>query len=49
MLPREELLKAVENREAVARSIDLADQAIKTWEVVLTDFLEPLQSYFQVR
>ncbi|MBC6422606.1 MAG: photosystem II S4 domain protein [Hormoscilla sp. SP12CHS1] len=41
MLPREELLKAVENREAVARSIDLADQAIKTWEVVLTDFLEP--------
>jgi photosystem II S4 domain protein len=41
MLPREELLKGVENREIVARVIDLADQAIKTWEVVLTDFLSP--------
>jgi len=42
MLPRE-LLKAVENRDSVARVIDQADQAIKTWEVVLTDFLSPLQ------
>ncbi len=41
MLPREELLKGVENREDVARVIDLAEQAIKTWEVVLTDFLSP--------
>jgi photosystem II S4 domain protein len=41
MLPREELLKGVENRETVARAIDLAEQAIKTWEVVLTDFLSP--------
>lgn len=41
MLPREELLKGVENRETVARTIDLAEQAIKTWEVVLTDFLSP--------
>ncbi|HEY9638600.1 MAG TPA: photosystem II S4 domain protein [Coleofasciculaceae cyanobacterium] len=41
MLPREELLKGVENRDTVARVIDLADQAIKTWEVVLTDFLSP--------
>ncbi|MBD1941981.1 photosystem II S4 domain protein, partial [Coleofasciculus sp. FACHB-712] len=41
MLPREELLKGVENRETVARVIDLADQAIKTWEVVFTDFLSP--------
>src|SRR4028118_1247395 len=41
MLPREELLKGVENRESVARVIDQADQAIKTWEVVLTDFLSP--------
>jgi photosystem II S4 domain protein len=41
MLPREELLKGVENREDVARVIDKADQAIKTWEVVLTDFLSP--------
>jgi photosystem II S4 domain protein len=41
MLPREELLKGVENRDSVARVIDLAEQAIKTWEVVVTDFLSP--------
>lgn len=41
MLPREELLKVVENRDSVARVIDQADQAIRTWEVVLTDFLSP--------
>ncbi|WP_066377405.1 MULTISPECIES: photosystem II S4 domain protein [unclassified Anabaena] len=41
MLPREELLKGVENRDSIARVIDLAEQAIKTWEVVLTDFLSP--------
>ena len=41
MLPREELLKGVENRDSVARVIDLAEQAIKTWEVVLTDFFSP--------
>ncbi len=41
MLPREELLKRVENREVVARAIDLAEQAIKTWEIVETDFLSP--------
>ncbi|NET59932.1 MAG: photosystem II S4 domain protein [Symploca sp. SIO2E6] len=41
MLPREELLKGVENREDVARIIDQAEQAIKTWEVVLTDCLSP--------
>lgn len=41
MLPREDLLKGVENREAIARVIDQADQAIKTWEVVQTDFLSP--------
>ncbi|MBZ8178516.1 photosystem II S4 domain protein [Oscillatoria salina] len=41
MLPREEILKGVENRETVARVIDKAEQAIKTWEVVLTDFLAP--------
>jgi photosystem II S4 domain protein len=41
MLPREELLKRVENRDVVARVIDQADQAIKTWEVVQTDFLSP--------
>ncbi|MBW4476108.1 MAG: photosystem II S4 domain protein [Tolypothrix brevis GSE-NOS-MK-07-07A] len=41
MLPREEILKGVENRDTLARVIDQADQAIKTWEVVLTDFLSP--------
>ncbi|UBF24570.1 photosystem II S4 domain protein [Kovacikia minuta CCNUW1] len=41
MLPRDELLKGVENRDAAARVIDQADQAIKTWEVVFTDFLSP--------
>jgi len=41
MLSREELLKGVENREVAARAIDLAEQAIKTWEVVVTDFLSP--------
>ena len=41
MLPREELLKAVENRDSIARVLDQADQAVKTWEVVLTDFLSP--------
>ena len=41
MLPREEILKSVENRDTIARVIDRAEQAIKTWEVVLTDFLSP--------
>jgi photosystem II S4 domain protein len=41
MLPREDLLKGVENRETIARVIDQAEQAIKTWEVVSTDFLSP--------
>lgn len=41
MLPREDLLKGVENRDIIARVIDQADQAIKTWEIVFTDFLSP--------
>ena len=41
MLPREELLKKVANREEIARILDIAEQAIKTWEIVLTDFLSP--------
>lgn len=41
MLPREELLKGVENRDTAVRVIDQAEQAIKTWEVVCTDFLSP--------
>lgn len=41
MLPREELLKRVENRTSAARVLDQAEQALKTWEVSLTDFLSP--------
>jgi photosystem II S4 domain protein len=41
MLPREELLQGIENRDSAARVIDQADQALKTWEVVCTDFLSP--------
>ncbi len=41
MLPREELLKGVEYRETIAQVIDRAEKAIKTWEVVCTDFLSP--------
>lgn len=41
MLPREDLLKSVADRETAARVLDQADQAIKTWEVVCTDFLSP--------
>ncbi|MCT7960403.1 photosystem II S4 domain protein [Laspinema sp. D1] len=43
MLPREELLKGVENRDQMAHIIDLADRAIKTWEVAVTDFLSPIE------
>ncbi|MDV2998785.1 MAG: hypothetical protein N5P05_000391 [Chroococcopsis gigantea SAG 12.99] len=41
MLPREELLKGIENREELAKIIDKAEQALKTWEVVVTDFFSP--------
>jgi photosystem II S4 domain protein len=41
MLPKEDLLKSIENREAAVRVLDQAEQAIKTWEVVCTDFLSP--------
>ncbi|MCU0526286.1 MAG: photosystem II S4 domain protein [Elainella sp. Prado103] len=41
MLPRETLLKSIENRETAARVLDQAEQAIKTWEIVCTDFVSP--------
>ena len=41
MLPREELLKRVENKTEITRVIDKAEQAIKNWEIVVTDFLSP--------
>lgn len=31
----------MENREEITRIIDIAEQAMKTWEVVCTDFLSP--------
>lgn len=52
MLPREELLKGAENRDGLTRLIDQAEQAVRTWEVVVSDFLSPpelveAQSIFQ--
>ena len=41
MLPKEDLLKRVENKEEITRVIDKADQAINNWEVIVTDFLSP--------
>ncbi len=41
MLPREELLSKVANKEEIARIIDKAEQALKTWEVTVTDFFSP--------
>lgn len=41
MLPKDDLLKSVENRDCLARVLDQADRAIKTWEIVVTDFLSP--------
>lgn len=41
MLPKEDMLKRAENKEALARIIDRAEQAIRTWEPVATDFLSP--------
>jgi photosystem II S4 domain protein len=41
MLPKEKLLKGVENREEITHLLDKAEQAIKTWEVAVTDFLAP--------
>lgn len=41
MLPKLELLKGVENRETLSRVLDQVEQALKTWEVVCSDFLSP--------
>ncbi|MEM8831368.1 MAG: photosystem II S4 domain protein [Cyanobacteria bacterium P01_G01_bin.19] len=41
MLPRENLLKRVENKEEITRVINQAERAIKNWEIVVTDFLSP--------
>ncbi|MEL6765185.1 MAG: photosystem II S4 domain protein, partial [Cyanobacteria bacterium J06607_6] len=41
MLPKEDLLKGAEHKDALTRVIDQANQAIRTWEQVVTDFLSP--------
>ena len=41
MLPRETLLKGIENREAITRINDQAEIAVKTWEVVVSEFFSP--------
>lgn len=43
MLPKDDLLKHAEHREALARILDQAEQAIRTWEVVVTGFLSPVE------
>lgn len=45
MLPKDDLLKGVENVETLTRVIDQADQAIRTWEPIATDFLSPPELY----
>ncbi len=41
IMKSEDLLKRVENKAEITRVIDLAEKAIKNWEVVITDFLSP--------
>ena len=41
MLPKDDLLKLVENRAPLTHVLDQAEQAIRTWEIVFTDFLSP--------
>ncbi|MGF1575551.1 MAG: photosystem II S4 domain protein, partial [Cyanophyceae cyanobacterium] len=41
MLPRADLLQGADYRETLARLLDLGEQALKTWEVVVSDFLSP--------
>lgn len=52
MLPKEDLLGRVENKDSSARVLDQAEQALRTWDVVMTDFLSPpewadVQTMFQ--
>ncbi len=41
MFPKVELLQGSEHQEMLSRVLDRATQALKTWEVTLTDFLSP--------
>ncbi|MBD2231533.1 photosystem II S4 domain protein [Phormidium tenue] len=41
MLPKDDLLKSIDNSDCLTRVLDQADQAVKTWDIVVTDFLSP--------
>lgn len=41
MLPRADLLQGAEYRETMARILDLGEQALRTWDVVISEFLSP--------
>lgn len=41
MLPKAKLLQGLEQTETLTRVLERAEQALKTWEVVQTDFLSP--------
>ncbi len=43
MFSKSNLLKGLDHADRLARVLDQAEQALKTWEVVLTDFLSPPQ------
>ena len=44
-LPREDLLKRADDRELAARLVDLAEQALKTWEPTFSNFLSPPEQF----
>lgn len=41
MLPKKEILNKVENKEEIARILDLTEQSLKTYELVVSDFISP--------
>ena len=43
MLSKSELLKGLHHPDCLSHILDQAEQALKTWDVVLTDFLSPPQ------
>lgn len=43
MLPRADLLRSVEHRETLARVLDLADRALRTWTVERSNFISPAE------
>jgi photosystem II S4 domain protein len=52
MLQKNELLKGIEHQDCLTRILDQANQALKNWEIVPTDFLSPpefaeVQTLFQ--